>query len=193
MLRPRVAVCGSFRRSLPDVVASAEALQAAGAEVLSPQGISFSGNHRGFVYLEGDRSRIVRAVEARHLHAIEMSSFVWLVAPGGYVGTSAIFELAWATRAGVPVLCKEPPADLMLASFTELVPSEKDAVTWCGREGGLQADHPTMAFAPHEARETAHRNIESIYAALVDTRRVDIRDDLVSKSAETLRRIVSLL
>ena len=108
--RPRVTVCGSFRRFLPEIKLTIEELCDHGALVLSPKRPIPYGDIGGdFMLIEGDRDRlfsnphnIIRETEDRHLDCIRYSNFVVVVCPGGYIGESVALEIGAARGWSVP-------------------------------------------------------------------------------------------
>lgn len=120
--RLSVVLCGSFRRDLPGLRASFDQL-AATCDVVSPVSLDFVDPTAEFVRLDHERDEPEAAVEARHLAAIARADFVWLHAPGGYVGTSAAMELGYAAALGVAVFCDTAPSDPVLASLVTVVDS----------------------------------------------------------------------
>jgi hypothetical protein len=122
-----------------------------------------------------DRLRIVRLVQQRHLQAISMSDFLWLVAPDGYVGTSAAMEIGFAVASHVPIFATTAPADVTLREFVTVVPNIKSVLL---RTSPTAA--PRMARAlldPTAAVEEAHRGLEAVKAGLLgDRREVDLNE-----------------
>ena len=104
------------------------ALTDMGVEVLSPRDPRVVGQIGEFLFVASDRLWSIRRVQERHLAAIAASDFLWLVAPDGYVGTSAAYELGYARAKGVEVFCKNAPADTTLQEFVSVVKGEKEAV-----------------------------------------------------------------
>src|SRR6266545_2562945 len=74
-------VSGSFRRAMRQVQEAVYALTDLGVMVLSPADPRVVDELGAFLFVASDRLRIVRLVQQRHLQAISMSDFLWLVAP----------------------------------------------------------------------------------------------------------------
>ena len=116
----RVALCGSFRRD-PDGLRSAYDALAARFEIVSPVSLDFVDPAAEFVRLAHERDEQVPDIERRHLSAMRSADFVWLHAPGGYVGRSASMELGFAKALGIPVFCDVPPDDEVLRDGINVV------------------------------------------------------------------------
>lgn len=118
--RLRVALCGSYRRD-PEGLASAYSRLGGEFNVLSPASLDFVDPKAEFVRLAGELGESAFDVESRHLAAVAEADFVWLHAPGGYVGTSASLEIGHARALGIPVLTDAELADEMLRSMVTRV------------------------------------------------------------------------
>ncbi len=124
--RPKAVLCGSFRRDPAGLQRDFIELTEV-AEVLSPTTVQFAGEWDGFVYNENERHSSPREIEDQHLDAILRADFVWLHAPTGYVGRSAVFELGFARLAGTPVYTRERLEDTTLRQYVNAASSPKDA------------------------------------------------------------------
>src|SRR5688500_4884554 len=82
----KVVLCGSFRKD-PAGLAQTYAALRAHFTVLSPTGLDFLDPAASFVRLPHEVDAPAAEIEASHLDAMTASDFVWLHAPGGYVGT----------------------------------------------------------------------------------------------------------
>jgi hypothetical protein len=117
-----------------------------------------------FLFVASDRLRSVRLVQQRHLFAIGESDFLWLVAPDGYVGTSAAMEIGYAIACRIPVFCADTPTDVTLREFVTVVPDMKEAL---GRTKPRQGVPFHLALLdPTAAVDQAHRGLEELEAAL---------------------------
>lgn len=121
----KAVLCGSFRRD-PDALAAAFAELHALFDVLSPRGLNFVDPNAEFVRLPNEVGEPAQKVETLHLEAMMSADFVWLHAPGGYVGSSAAMELGHASALGIPVFGCEAPADEVLASLVHIVHAPAD-------------------------------------------------------------------
>lgn len=109
-----VVLCGSYRRD-PDGLARVYSTLSELFEVVSPRSLDFVDSDAEFVRLQDEVELTEAEIEQRHLAAIVKADFVWLHAPGGYVGASASLELGHASALGVPVLVTEMPREQTFA------------------------------------------------------------------------------
>jgi len=79
-------VSGSFHRHLTAIYTAVGELREAGVDVLSPADPRVVDHIGEFLFVASDRLRSIHLVQDRHLECIANSSFLWLVAPDGYVG-----------------------------------------------------------------------------------------------------------
>jgi NTP pyrophosphatase (non-canonical NTP hydrolase) len=122
-----VALCGSFRRDADGLRAAVDQLRLAGCVVISPVDLDFVGELRGFVYTQREAHRPPRDIEASHIRAMQQADFVWLHAPGGYVGPSAAMELGFAHALGLRVFAAHLPADVVFENLVTVVTDPLDA------------------------------------------------------------------
>lgn len=120
--RLTAVLCGSYRRDRVGLVDAFETLSQY-FSVLSPMSLDFVDPEADFVRLVDEVSDSVHDIERRHLEAVSSADFVWLHAPGGYVGASAALEIGHANAVGVPVYASEAPSDQTLAAFVKVVAS----------------------------------------------------------------------
>lgn len=123
-----VTVSGSFHRHLAAIYMAVGEFRAAGVTVLSPSDPRVVDHLGEFLFVASDRIRSIRLVQDRHLQCIGASSFLWLVAPDGYVGSSASMEIGYAVAARTPIISDAAPADATLSRYVKVVPSIKHAV-----------------------------------------------------------------
>lgn len=168
-------VSGSFRRAMRQVQEAVYALTDLGVTVLSPADPRVVDELGAFLFVASDRLRIVRLVQQRHLQAISMSDFLWLVAPDGYVGISAAMEIGFAIASSVPVFTTTTPTDATLREFVTVVPDIKSVLLRTS-----PAPPPSSARAlldPAATVEQAHRGLEEVKAGLLGGRRdIDLQD-----------------
>jgi NTP pyrophosphatase (non-canonical NTP hydrolase) len=98
-----VVVSGSFRRDIEGLKMVVERFRDLGCHVLSPVSVDVQREIGGFVFMRGEEGQAPEVLERRHLDAIEQADFVWLHAPGGYVGLSGSLEIGYAAAVGTPV------------------------------------------------------------------------------------------
>src|SRR5258708_39801180 len=96
-------VSGSFHRHMLNIYDTVGSLTEAGVKVLSPADPRVVDYRGEFLFVASDRLRSIRLVQDRHFSCIAASDFLWLVAPDGYVGTSAAMEIGIAVAAGVEI------------------------------------------------------------------------------------------
>jgi NTP pyrophosphatase (non-canonical NTP hydrolase) len=156
-----VVVCGSFRREPEQLRADFSELQMSGARVLSPAALDFVAEDEGFVYLASEVHETPSVIEDRHLAALRAADFVWLHAPGGYLGPSGSFELGVAHMAGVPVFCREAPDDVTLRTFVRVVPSPVDALEQIEHGQVSNAGAPLAALQSYYGRAAGRRGWNS--------------------------------
>lgn len=102
----QVTVSGSFNRHWKAVQSAIDAFKSAGFHVLSPIGTEPVPPKDGFVYLKGETG-LPADIERRHLDAIACSDGLYVVATGGYMGSSVALEIGYALAVGVPVWSSE--------------------------------------------------------------------------------------
>ena len=177
----KATVSGSFRRAMPEVQAAVYALVDAGVQVLSPADPRIVDQFGEFLFVVSDRQRSIRLVQDRHFDAISNSDFLWLVAPGGYVGASAAMEIGYALHAGVPIYAETPPNDLTFRQYVNLVPNVTTAVA-----RAISSDKPptdlasnptTLLLDPTAALEYAHQKLDVLHGTLA-ARSSSVTDDL---------------
>ncbi len=105
-----------------------EALQAAGASILSPIDVHFVAEIDGFALAAHEVNIDPALIEARHLEALKRADMVWLHAPRGYVGPSAALELGVAHTLGLPVFSRHVPVDGTLRPFATPVAGPGEAL-----------------------------------------------------------------
>jgi len=105
----KCTVCGSFRFYVA-IREAVEVFEEAGVEVLSPKKSRVTNPGERFLRLESDDAGANPSdLELDHLDAIGESDFVYLVAPGGYVGSAVSFEVGWASNGKIPIYASELP------------------------------------------------------------------------------------
>jgi nucleoside 2-deoxyribosyltransferase len=120
-MRPKVVLCGSFHRLPQQLKRLFRELETSGCRVLSP--ISLDFDTAAFVRAEAEADLSVAEIEKFHLRAIRDADFLMLHAPDGHVGTSASYEMGFASALGKPVFVLESPIDDMLTNRVRVVGS----------------------------------------------------------------------
>lgn len=113
-MRPKVVLCGSYHRRPDDLRRLFQELEITGCRVLSPITLNF--DTADFVRAETEAELSAAEIEKFHLRAIRDADFVMLHAPDGHVGTSAAYEVGFASALGKPVYAFEPLSDEMLTT-----------------------------------------------------------------------------
>lgn len=119
----RCVLSGSYHRDFETLQRLYRELATNGVQILSPHRLDLIDNHTEFVRDIAEKNLSVLEIERHHLTALYQSDFMWLHCPDGYVGTSAAFEMGVAFSRRIPIYSNEKPADDVLASFVQEVPS----------------------------------------------------------------------
>lgn len=117
----RVVLSGSFRKDVVGIRRAYEELITNNCQVLSPHRLEF--DNAEFVRDTAEVSLSVKSIQDHHLLALKQADFLWLYAPEGYVGTSAAFEVGFASAIGLPIFSSQKIADAMLREYVHCVPS----------------------------------------------------------------------
>lgn len=118
--RLRAVLCGSFRRD-PDNLRQTFNHLVEAHELLSPLSVEFVDNTVEFVRLRHELADAPTDIEQRHLDALTEADFIWLHAPEGYIGASAMFELGHAKALGIPIFTDSIPAEETYRSWVTVV------------------------------------------------------------------------
>lgn len=173
----RATVSGSFHRHMSAIYEAVGDLRNAGIDVLSPADPRVVAHLGEFLFVASDRLRSIRLVQDRHFHCIASSSFLWLVAPDGYVGQSASMEIGYAVAVGTPVYCLHAVPDLTLRQYVHVVPS----LTHC--LDAIRSPHHDVAarhvlIDPHQSVAQGQEILDGLREALegnVDDRTAETR------------------
>lgn len=164
----RATVSGSFRKHMHPIAEAVAGLQARGVEVLSPADPTVVDQTGEFLFVASDAVRSVRMVQDRHLEAVRMSDFLWVVCPDGYIGQSASMEIGFAAAVGTPVFSAHTPDDLTLSQYVHPVSDLQAAVEIVRTL--KNTDSPTLpstfALDPFATLERAHMNLDRIRSVL---------------------------
>ena len=109
-------VSGSFNKFWSEVQETTKAMIAVGIIVLSPRRGEIIGDYGDFVILEEDNGS-PKQIESRHLQAIGKSDFLYIVNPGGYIGSSVALEIGYALSKGIPIYAQVRPRELIFSDF----------------------------------------------------------------------------
>jgi hypothetical protein len=187
----RAAVSGSFHRHMGAITAAVSELAASGVRVLSPAEPRIVARQGEFWFVASDPVRSVRLVQDRHLECIRVSNFLWLVCPDGYVGQSASMEIGYAAAVGVSIFAIQPPSDLTLRQYVQVVPTLASALATI--ETAPQPQHiDGLLIDPHASVERAHFILDQIGTALTRGNAFPEPARQVHDDLETLRRTVGM-
>jgi hypothetical protein len=124
----KATVSGSFHRHMPAIYEAVGELRSRHVSVLSPSDPRIVDNLGEFLFVASDRLRSIRLVQDRHLEAIQVSDFLWVVCPDGYTGPSTCMEIGAAHAAGIPVFATSPALDITLGEYVRRVSSYSEAI-----------------------------------------------------------------
>ena len=151
MNRPSVSLIGSFRRHYEAVREAAKIFTAAGITVKSPAISRVLDTAREFVRFESDPIQMSdREIQAATMAKIFSSDLVYVVNPGGYVGTLTAWELGRVQERGMAVYYAEPPTEHLgeVPDGTVLSPDELVAGVLGGRVQPGPIRRPRVAALP---------------------------------------------
>jgi hypothetical protein len=113
LARLSVSLVGSFRKFYVQVVQAAEVFEAAGIVVRSPVICEIVNQGESYVRFATDPPRSSdHQIQAATNDKIRASDFVYVVAPGGYVGRATCLELGMIYALGIPAFYSELPEDV---------------------------------------------------------------------------------
>ncbi|RRR96523.1 hypothetical protein [Glycomyces terrestris] len=117
-----VAIIGSFRQYYEQTVSAALKFESALISVLTPPISRITNPGADFVRFETDAfNSSDHQIQAVTLTRILSADFVYVVAPGGYIGRTTSYELGRVHAEGIPVYYSERPEDLPIPVSDEQV------------------------------------------------------------------------
>jgi len=116
-------LCGTYRKDPDGLRKTFNLLRDSGFSILSPSNAFIETEKDGFVYMRHESTQTPNQIEGRHLDAILKAEFVWLFAPGGYVGPTGALEVGFAHANGIPVYSDTHLSDTTIREFVEVVDS----------------------------------------------------------------------
>ena len=125
-----IVISGTYRKDNEGLKNDYEEFRDLGCEILSPTSVHVVSEADGFVFMEGETSASPQDIEVNHLNAIQHAQFMWLHAPGGYVGLSAALEVGFAHAIGIPIYSRAPVSDPIISTFVSRVASPADIVKY---------------------------------------------------------------
>jgi hypothetical protein len=150
----KVTVSGSFHRHLHAIASAVQELCDLGVRVLSPADPRIVDSSGEFLFVASDKVRSIRMVQDRHVESIRASDFLWLVAPDGYVGSSAAMELGFAVADETPIFGEHLPSDLTLRQYVRKVGSLREAIELTTNLSRRRPE--SFLIDPHASIEEAH-------------------------------------
>ncbi len=113
----KCTVSGSLRKFHEGILTAIGTFESNGIEVLSPKRSKIVGQKDGFVFLESDKTRNIKALENHHLEAIKNSQFLYVFNQNSYLGNAAIFEMGYAHGKRILIFGLEPVNDVTLKEY----------------------------------------------------------------------------
>jgi hypothetical protein len=157
-------VSGSFHRHMHAISLAVQELTDCGVNVLSPADPRVVDSFGDFLFVASDRVRSIRMVQDRHIESIRASSFLWLIAPDGYVGQSAAMEMGFAVANQVPIFSTCLPFDLTLRQYVRLTSNLAEALTLL--EGRSLRRANGFLISPHDNIEAVRVSLDRIEKGL---------------------------
>ena len=113
-----VSICGSYHRHLREMKHLILECRKLGITVHIPRYAVRKYSRKGFVYLRGENGT-PRELQDKNFRAIERSSFLLVVNPKGYIGSSTSMEIGYAIAKGIPIFCTDKPEDYVFQFYTK--------------------------------------------------------------------------
>lgn len=110
----RCVIHGSFRKHLEKIKEIYNIFSRAGIEIIAPALSEVRSVENGFVFFESDQEKDPRMVELLYLQNLKRlgeRGFSYFLAPDGYIGKSASYELGIAQISNVRCFFSEKPED----------------------------------------------------------------------------------
>jgi hypothetical protein len=134
-----VAIIGSFRQFYSDEVAPViEVFEAARIPVLSPPKSTVRDRTKPFVRFASDPDETEATdyeLQERALERILSASFVYVVAPRGYIGRTTLLEFGQIRERRIPAFFSAIPDDLPVRIEKSAVVAARDLVRRIAAEG----------------------------------------------------------
>ncbi len=159
-------VSGSFHRHLSSIYETVGMLREFGIAVLSPSDPRIVGSIGDFLFVASDRFRSAHLVQERHFQCIKRSSFLWLVAPDGYVGQSAAMEIGYAAATSTPVFCEGRLSDVTLSNYVQMSFTIKNAVAEMRARQLKQEPAEHLLIEPETSIEHMHESLDMLRRSL---------------------------
>ena len=186
-----VSVSGSFNRFLPQVQESVREFTDHDAIVLSPQDPRPVETFDTFLFVASDVRRTIKGTQNRHLAAIRSSDFLWLVCPGGYVGSSASMEIGFAVAHGVPIYATERPKDITLRQYVSIAKQPTEVVAKHMEGEPSPTDYDNLLLYPSHALSLILKDLERIESATKSSQ--EIHEEPIERKAARIKALLSPL
>lgn len=185
-----VVVSGSFTRQIDEVQRAVDEFVARGHTVTSPLDPRVVDRFGDFVYVASDATRLIPAVEGRHLECIRAADILWLECAGGYVGPSAALEVGFALACGTPVMSTTPPTEVVFRSYVRTFPSVDGALATLGARSAVasssEATVGRLFVDPHGAVDALHEHFETMRYLLTSRDAAPDGHDLAASIGEAV-------
>jgi hypothetical protein len=189
----KAAVSGSFHRHMPAIYDAVGDLRALGVDVLSPSDPRVVDAMGEFLFVASDRLRSIRLVQDRHLEAIRVSDFLWVVCPDGYTGPSTSGEILAASVMGVPVFSVSPALDITIGQYVCRVPSMRAAIEQVIGKKRPRVSAQHVLIDPEQAISNSLRTIECLGPILMNrSQQSGLAEHRLEQAREELRKSFGL-
>lgn len=124
-----IALCGSFRKDVEGLKEIFTKLKDFHFNIISPVSIDIMNEKDGFVFMRGETCFTPENIEKYHLFNIRKADFVWLFAPDGYIGYTALTEIGFAKSIGKKIFSESLliPKDIQTMAI-DTVSTPEDAI-----------------------------------------------------------------
>ena len=113
-----VSICGSYHSHLKEMRKLIIECRKLGIFVRIPKYAQKKFSKRGFVYLKGEKGT-PKDLQDKNFRAISHSSFLMVVNPKGYVGSSTSMEIGYAIAKEIPIFCTDKPKDYVFQFYAQ--------------------------------------------------------------------------
>ncbi|MGA1841040.1 MAG: hypothetical protein ACMUIU_10480 [bacterium] len=126
---PNIVLCGSFRKDDKGLRELFAKLRDFHFNVISPQNVDIVSEETGFVFMKGETCFTPELIEKNHLLNIQKADIVWLFAPDGYIGYTALAEISYAISIGKEIFLESCSLPKEIEKFPiHVVSTPSDAI-----------------------------------------------------------------
>jgi hypothetical protein len=93
--------------------------KALGIKVKIPKVAKKDWTERGFVHLKGEPDHTPHKLQNKNFRHISKSTFIYIVNPEGYIGSSTAMELGYALHANIPIYASHKPRDFIFTFYVK--------------------------------------------------------------------------